>query len=93
MKHSNVEIGSMTDESAVNAEQQDDTPVMRNALSVAEDSNKMLKSVNVTRLVNGYIIQIKLVGISTEYNFVSTFDENVAQAIHKAVAKVLGDKV
>lgn len=52
-----------------------------------------IEKVDVYKVSNGHVIQIKLVGISTEYTFICGKDEHLAEAITDALAKLLEEKL
>lgn len=58
-----------------------------------DNRDKMIESVRVTRVTNGHVIQVKLVGISTELTFVSDFDEDLVVNVGKAITKALVEKI
>lgn len=58
-----------------------------------DNRDKMIESVRVTRVANGHVIQVKLVGISTELTFVSDFDEDLVVNVGKAITKALVEKI
>lgn len=56
-------------------------------------NSEYIEKVRVYRVVNGHVIQINLVGIDTEYTFVSGENDELGQEIAAAMAKVLKDKI
>ena len=52
-----------------------------------------IESVKVTKVANGHVIQIKMVGIATEQTFICGKDEALDEAISAAIIKTLTDKV
>lgn len=52
-----------------------------------------IEAIKVTKVANGHVIQIKLVGISTEQTFICSKDEALDEAISAAIVKVLTDKL
>jgi hypothetical protein len=53
----------------------------------------MIERVLVTKVANGHVIQIKLVGISTELTFVNSVEEDLTLSIGMSITKALGDKL
>ena len=47
----------------------------------------------VTKVANGHVIQIKMVGISTEQTFICGKDEALDEAISAAIVKTLTEKL
>jgi hypothetical protein len=52
-----------------------------------------IETIRVTKVANGHVIQIKMVGISTEQTFICSKDEALDEAISAAIIKTLTDKV
>jgi hypothetical protein len=52
-----------------------------------------IETVKVTKVANGHVIQIKMVGIATEQTFICGKDEALDEAISAAIIKTLTDKV
>ena len=52
-----------------------------------------IETIRVTKVANGHVIQIKMVGISTEQTFICSKDEALDEAISAAINKVLTDKL
>jgi hypothetical protein len=54
----------------------------------------MIERMLTTRVANGYVVQIKLIGISTESTFVSKRPpELLVEDLDKFIKKVLDDKL
>jgi hypothetical protein len=52
-----------------------------------------IETIKVTKVANGHVIQIKMVGISTEQTFICSKDEALDEAVSQAVQKVLKEKL
>ena len=52
-----------------------------------------IETIRVTKVANGHVIQIKMVGISTEQTFIGSKDEPLDEAVSQAVQKVLKEKL
>jgi len=52
-----------------------------------------IESIKVTKVANGHVIQIKMVGISTEQTFICGKEEHLDDAIVDAISKVLTEKL
>jgi len=52
-----------------------------------------IEKVDVYKVANGHVIQVKLVGVSTEHTFICGREENLAEAINDALAKLLEEKI
>ena len=52
-----------------------------------------IERIKVTKVANGHVIQIKMVGIATEQTFICGKDEALDEAISAAIIKTLTDKV
>ena len=52
-----------------------------------------IETIKVTKVANGHVIQIKMVGIATEQTFICGKDEALDEAISTAINKVLTDKL
>jgi hypothetical protein len=51
-----------------------------------------IEKIDVYKVANGHVIQIKLVGISTEQTFVSCKDEELSESITTAINRALTSK-
>lgn len=51
-----------------------------------------IEKIDVYKVVNGHVIQIKLVGISTEQTFVSCKDEELTESVTTAINRALTSK-
>jgi hypothetical protein len=58
-----------------------------------DNKDNMIERVLVTKVANGHVIQIKLVGISTELTFVNSCEEDLTLSIGMSITKALGDKL
>jgi hypothetical protein len=58
-----------------------------------DKETKYIERILVTRVVNGHVIQIKQVGISTEQTFVVTKTEDLTLSIADAIHKSLEGKI
>jgi len=58
-----------------------------------DSKDKMIEKVLVTKVANGHVIQVRLVGISTEVTFVSSYEEDLTLSIGMAISQALGDKL
>jgi hypothetical protein len=52
-----------------------------------------IEKVDVYKVANGHVIQVKLVGVSTEHTFICSREESLAEAINDALAKLLEEKI
>ena len=52
-----------------------------------------IETIKVTKVANGHVIQIKLVGISTEHTFICSKDKPLDEAISLAVQDVLKERL
>jgi len=52
-----------------------------------------IEAIKVTKVANGHVIQIKLVGISTEQTFICSKDEHLDDTIVDAISRVLSEKL
>jgi hypothetical protein len=52
-----------------------------------------IEKVDVYKVANGHVIQVKLVGVSTEHTFICSKEESLAEAINDALAKLLEEKI
>ncbi len=52
-----------------------------------------IETIKVTKVANGHVIQIKMVGIATEQTFICGKDEALDEAISAAIVKTLTEKL
>lgn len=52
-----------------------------------------IETIKVTKVANGHVIQIKIVGISTEQTFICSKDEPLDEALSQAVQTVLKERL
>jgi len=53
----------------------------------------MIEKIEVYKVANGYVVQIRCVGISTETTFIVPSVEELGDSINKFIDKVLEDKL
>ena len=51
-----------------------------------------IEKVDVYKVANGHVIQVKLLGLSTEHTFICSREENLVEVISDALAKLLEEK-
>ena len=52
-----------------------------------------IETIKVTKVANGHVIQIKMVGISTEQTFICGKDDSIVDTIVDAINRVLSEKL
>lgn len=57
------------------------------------NDDKYINYLHCYKVANGHVVQIKLVGYSTETTFVVQKDEDLAEQLPKFINKVLQEKV
>ena len=56
------------------------------------NDDKYINYLHCYKVANGHVVQIKLVGYSTEVTFVVQKGEDLAEQLHKFINKVLQEK-
>jgi hypothetical protein len=51
-----------------------------------------IENIRVYKVANGHVIQIKLVGISTEHTYICSKEENLVETIDNALTSLLEEK-
>ena len=51
-----------------------------------------IENIRVYKVSNGHVIQVKLVGISTEYTFICGKEDNLVEVIDNALNNLLEEK-
>jgi hypothetical protein len=52
-----------------------------------------IEKIKVYKVVNGFVIQVTLLGITTELTFVCSKEEDLGQAVDNAIQKALEEKL
>lgn len=52
-----------------------------------------IENIRIYKVVNGHVLQFNLVGISTEYTFICSKGENLAEVMDQAINSLLKEKL